>query len=217
MTRLIRGVPAGKASLFIVTGLVVGLIVGVGGAAGYVAVNSTLSRPSTGSQGANPGTAPGTGGGSTGGPSGQPRPSPVAVSGIVSSSLQQAGVVNVKLAEGAIALRAQLDGSTVDTAEVAMILRSIASNAQFGAEVAPRIGTWPAAGDLSLDLASFYESVRETARTGLGISLTSTQGYRQAANDMIRALRSLKGLQAAATKLAATANVQLAALPARTP
>ena len=95
-----------------------------------------------------------------------------------------------------------------------MILRSIASNAQFGADLAPRIGTWDAANDFSLDLGTFYESVRETARDGLGISLTSSQGYRQAANDMVRTLRQLPSLQSAASKLGATANIQLPLLPA---
>jgi hypothetical protein len=211
-------VPAGKASLFIVTGLVVGLLVGAGGTAGFVAVNSLAVRSTWGGQASNP-SAPLTGGGSTGA-SGSPGPvasATVAVSGIVSSSLRQAGDVNVKLAEASIALRDQLDASQFDPEEAATILRSIASNAQFGSEVAPRIGMWPAAGDLSLDLAAFYESVRESARTGLGISLTSTSGYRQAAGDMIRTIRPVKGLQAKATTLGATANVQLPALPARTP
>jgi hypothetical protein len=119
----------------------------------------------------------------------------------------------VKLAESSTALQAQLNRSILDTGETAVILRSVASNAQFGSELAPRIGTWDAASDLSLDLATFYESVRETARDGLGISLTSTHGYRQAASDMIRTLRQLRSLQAMATKLAATADIQIPALP----
>jgi hypothetical protein len=51
----------------------------------------------------------------------------------------------------------------------------------------------------------------------LGISLTSAQGYRQAANDMIRTLRALKGLQSTATRLGATASIQVPVLPARMP
>jgi hypothetical protein len=213
-TRLVRGVPASKASIFVATGLIVGLVVGVGGAVGYVAVNSTLSSASAANH-TTPSTAPGGSGGSTGGSgaSGGGTTGTVFVSGIVSSSLRQAGAVNVKLAESSTALQAQLNRSTLDTGETAIILRSVASNAQFGSELAPRIGTWDAASDLSLDLATFYESVRETARDGLGISLTSTHGYRQAASDMIRTLRQLRSLQAMATRLAATADIQIPALP----
>ena len=214
-TRLIRGVQAGKASVFIVTGLAVGLLVGAGGVAGVVAMNSALS-PSTAAHTA-PSVAPGVGSGGAGSsaaPGSTAGTTPtVLVPGIVSSSLRQAADVNVKLAEASIALHAQVDASTLDTEETAMILRTIASNAQFGADLAPRIGTWQAAGDLSLDLATFYETVRETARDGLGISLTSSKGYRQAATDMIRALRDVRGLQAAATKLGADANIALPALP----
>jgi hypothetical protein len=219
-TRLVRGVPASKAGLFVVSGLVVGLLVGAGGAAGVVAMNGALSSPSTAGQ-VTPSTVPaGTGGsggnGSTGGSgsTGGGTTGTVYVSGIVSSSLRQAADLNVKLAEASTALSAQLDRSTLDTEETAMILRSIASNAQFGSEVAPRIGTWDAGSELSIDLAAFYESVRETARDGLAISLTSNRGYRQAATDMVRTLRQMRGLQATASKLAATANIQLPALPA---
>jgi hypothetical protein len=215
-TRLVRGVPASKASLFVVTGLIVGLLVGAGGVASLVAASSILSSPSAASH-TTPSAAPGGGAVGSGSAAGSASPSgstaPVYVSGIVSSSLKQAAEVNVKLAEASIALHAQLDSSNLDTQETATILRSIASSAQFGAEVAPRIGTWEAADDLSLDLATFYESVRETARDGIGISLTSSSGYRQAANDMVRALRQLRGLQATATKLGTTADIQIPALP----
>lgn len=222
-TRLIRGVPLAKASGFVAAGLVVGLLVGVGGAAGYGALNPTV-RPSTGNQG-GASVQPGNGGGTNGGAnqgsggsggSGGAGTGTVYVSGIVSSSLMQAAAVNVKLAEASNLLRQQLDASKLSPEDTAAILRSIASNAQFGAELAPRIGTWDAANDLSLDLATFYESVRETARDGLGISLTSNSGYRQAATDMIRTLRQLRSLQAAATELGGSANIPVPALP-RTP
>ena len=214
-TRLVGGVPASKASLFVVTGLVAGLLVGGAGTAGILAASSVLA-PSTPAGQAAPSGAPGTAANSPtpSSPSASASPSgSVYLSGIVSSSLKQAAEVNVSLAESSIALHAQLDSSTFDTQETAVILRSIASSAQFGSEVAPRIGTWEAASDLSLELVAFYDSVRGTARDGLGISLTSTNGYRQAAKDMIGTLRQLRSLQATATKLGTTANLELPALP----
>jgi hypothetical protein len=214
-TRLFNGVPASKAATLVAMGLAIGLVVGAGGAGAYAALSSAVSAPRTSAE-ANPSAAPGSGGGGATGDSGGAGGAgsgPVFVSGIVSSSLQQAAAVNVRLAEASIALSAELDRSTLDTAETAMLLRSIASSAQFGAVLAPRIGTWQAANEFSLDLATFYQSVRETARDGLGISLTSTTGYRQAATDMIRTLRRLSSLQATATKLGATASIQLPALP----
>jgi hypothetical protein len=215
-TRLVRGVQLTKASLFVATGVAIGLVLGAGGAAGFVALHAVPSSPSAAGH-TTPGGGPGgpSGSWSTSGPgaSGTGTTGTVFVSAIVSSSLQQAVGVNLKLAESSVALQAQLDRSAPDTEETAMILRSIASGAQFGSELAPRIGTWDAANDLSLDLATFYETVRETARDGLGISLRSTQGYRQAASDMVRILRQLRGLQERAAKLAATANIQLPTAP----
>ena len=214
-TRLVRGVQLTKASVFVAAGLAIGLVVGVGGTAGYVAVNSALTPSATTHPTPGAGASGTTGRGSNGGPtaSGGGATGTVIVSAIVSSSLQQSAAVNVKLAESSLALQAQLDRSTLDPEETAMVLRSIGSNAQFGSELAPRIGTWTDATDLSLDLATFYETVRETARDGLGISLRSTPGYRQAANDMVRTLRQLRALQTRAIKLAATADIALPALP----
>jgi hypothetical protein len=227
-TRLIRGVPALKANLFIATGLVVGLFVGGGAVAGYGALTPHVTTPRPAGAGALPTTAPGAGGGTSGaipsagsggssGTGGSGSGAAPALSAIASSSLQQAADVNVKLAEGSLALRVALDESRFDTADAAMILRSIASNAQFGADLAPKIGTWEPGADLSADLAAFYETVRETARMGLGSSLANTQGYRQAATDMIRTLRGLRALQSSATKLGATVSITLPPLPTPAP
>jgi hypothetical protein len=227
-TRLIRGVPALKASLFIATGLVVGLIVGGGAVAGYSALSPRVATlppaaavvpsaaPGAGGGGTS-GAVPSAGSGGASGSGGSGSGAVPAISAIAGSSLQQAGDINVKLVEGSLALRAALDASTFDTEDTAIILRSIASNAQFGADLAPKIGTWQPGTELSTDLAAFYETVRETARTGLGSSLANSQGYRRAATDMIRTLRGLNALQSSAKELAATVSIALPALPTTAP
>jgi hypothetical protein len=223
-TRLVNGVPLSKASLFMVTGLVVGILFGGGTVAGYTAISGTLRAPATNAAatGPVPSAPPATGGGASGGGAASAAPGPggsgsegtTAIPAMASSSLRQSAVLNQKLLADRTALRAAVAASRLDTQATATLLRSIANSAQFGAEIAPRIAGWHEAASLSSDLSGFYALLRETARTGLAASLNNTQAYKQAATDMIGALGAVEALQTRLSELAATGNI---VLPTPTP
>jgi hypothetical protein len=205
-TRLIMGVPAKRAGLFMAAGGVAGAMAG-GLLVAVVALGSVLVRAGMVTPPATP----------TPSSSVTPSSSPLAttpepppdVPPVARSALAQAGSLHVRLASAADSLEAALKARRLDTTEIARNFRTIASTASTGSEVAGRLVVWDDAASLSVQLSSFYGELRDTARSGLAASLTNEPAYRAAAEDMLSVLAQLPGLDAQARVLALEADVVL--------
>jgi hypothetical protein len=205
-TRLVMGVPAKRAGVFMAIGGVAGAMAG-GVLVAVVALGSVLVR--AGMVAPPPTPTPSS--------TVQPTSSPVAstpepppdVPPVARSALAQAGSLHVRLASAADSLKAALQARNLDTTEIARNFRTIASTASTGSEVAGRLVVWDRSASLSVQLSSFYGELRDTARSGLAASLTNEPAYRAAAEDMLSVLAQLPPLDAEARVLAVEADVVL--------
>lgn len=205
-TRLVMGVPAKRAGLFMAVGGVAGAMAG-GLLVAVVALGSVLVRAGMVTPPPTPTPS------STALPTSSPiaaTPEPtLSVPPVARSALAQAGSLHVRLASAADSLKAALKARNLDTTEVARNFRTIASTASTGSEVAGRLVVWDASAALSVQLSSFYGELRDTARSGLAASLTNEPAYRAAAEDMLSVLAELPALDAQARVLALEADVVL--------
>ena len=221
-SRLVMGVQARRASVFIGLGLLLGLGFGVGStsialsigreareaeiaaaaaaaalaampAEHPVATASPAPTPSVGS-----GTGPGSGSSGAGG-----------VPAIAKSAIGQAVALDERLATSASALSTAAAASTFDTVEVAAILRTLSGDAVFGLQLTSHIGSWEGGTQLDSDLTSFYTAIRQTAAEGLTASIRNEAAYRAAAERMLDVLIRLDALhldvQAAAAEVGVSA------------
>lgn len=205
-TRLVMGVPAKRAGLFMAVGGVGGAIAG-GMLVAVVALGSVLVR--AGMVAPPPTPTPSITTAPTNSPVASTPEPPPTVPPVARSALAQAGSLHVRLASAADSLRAALNARTLDTTEIARSFRTIASTASTGSEVAGRLVVWDDSASLSVQLSSFYGELRDTARSGLAASLTNQPAYRAAAKDMLSVLTQLASLDAQARVLALEADVVL--------
>jgi hypothetical protein len=136
----------------------------------------------------------------------------VAVPPAALSALRQSTVVNQRLlADGDLLARA-LAGGDPSAAEIAPLLRGLATNAAFGDRLVPAVASWDAGVAVSQGLAAFYESIARVADEGLAASLTNERAYADAGRKMLVILDGLTDLDAASRGLAASVDTELPAL-----
>ncbi len=199
--RLVLGVQARRAGVFVAAGLVSGLLVG-SLATGILVGGSKTAVPIPAAAGAS-GSGPETGatsGSSTGVPS------------TATSVLRQTATINARLVVTLAALRATLSASPYDASATAQGLRDLAADATVAAGSVPALGRWPAAASVQTDLTRFYGDVLATARTGLAYSLSDASAYRKAASEMVARFRRLPAIDAASRALASGAGISLPAV-----
>jgi hypothetical protein len=195
-THLIVGVKAKLAFAFVVVGLVAGLMLG-GGAMLVVG-----GRPSVASGEVTGAEAASGNGGTVAGASASPRlPADLGIPSQAVSALRQAAVINGRLSGYAADLDRALASKSTKGIVIAKVLRAVSSDVIFGIAVAPTIAPWPAAADLSTDLASFYAKVRDAAQSGLKASVSDSPAYRLAGKRMAALLKKLTSLEARANEL----------------
>ena len=85
----------------------------------------------------------------------------------------------------------------------------MATNASFGAKLAPTIGDWGRASAVSEDLAAFYAAITATAQEGLSASLSSSRAYEAAAEEMLQVVAALDDIDAASRVLAVDGDFEL--------
>jgi hypothetical protein len=205
-TRLVMGVPAKRAGLFMAVGGVAGAM-GGGLLVAIVALGSVFVRAGMVTPPPTPTpVASATPSSSLTVPTPEPPPD---VPPVARSALAQAGSLHVRLAGAADALEMALRARKADTNEISRSFRTIASTAATGVEVAGRLEVWDDAATLSAELASFYTELRDTARAGLANSLQNEPAYRRAAEDMLAILAQLEDLDAQARVLAIEAEIVL--------
>jgi hypothetical protein len=192
-TRLIAGVKARLAFGFVAVGLAAGTL--LGGGAMYVIGSSDGTGSAAAGLSDNTSALPGDTGSAA-----SRAPLLPAEAGIPSgavSALRQASILDQRIAAQAAALHSVLNSSNRGI-DVARILRSLNTDATFGVDLAPAIAPWPEAAELSRDLGSFYQSVRDSARSSLKTSVSDTAAYRAAGKRMVTLLAKLDALDASA-------------------
>jgi len=215
-TRLVSGVPLLKVSGFVGFGLVLGLA----GGGGLVGAMTLLGRPTAvpvaPPTAVGPSVAPIASAVTV--PSGAPAPSVAPVNPAIPpaalTALRQSTTVNQRLLADAGLLATAMASDAPTPAEIAPLLRNLASTAAFGDRIATSVGTWDAGSDVSAALAAFYGSIDRIADDGLAASVTNDRAYRDAGRRMLVALDGLTDLDAAARRLAATVDVELPSLEA---
>lgn len=204
-TRLVAGVPLLRVGGFVGLGLVAGMVVG----GGLVAAVGALTRPAD-----LPIVQPPVAIVPSAAPAVRAAPAPVApaIPGVppsALSALRQSTVVNQRLlADGDLLARA-LAGGDPSAAEIAPLLRGLATNAAFGDRLVPAVASWDDGVAVSQGLAAFYASIARVADDGLAASLTNERAYIDAGRKMLLILDGLTDLDAASRGLAATADTEL--------
>jgi hypothetical protein len=203
-TRLIAGVKATRAVGFVFVGGLAGSVI-VGGLVAVISflgtrpVEAVLAPPAPAvvrpSQAAVA-TAP------------APAVDP-AIPGSALSALRQSTLLNQRVLDDAARLTAALAMTKPSSSDIAPILRSMASTAMFGQRLAPTVGDWAQADEVSVDLVAFYAAIIETADQGLSSSLSSDRTYVAAGERMLKTVAGLDALDAAARTLAAGADLDL--------
>jgi hypothetical protein len=208
--RLVVGVPVGRASSFVVIGLLSGIIVGALGSAGIYAIRGTAAVE----PGATLGPLPTTPGGVPG-TSVPPSSAPSAtMPGIVASALDQAALVNLRIANAAVALEAALSAGSFDAQDSATLFRTLASEAAFGSDLVSRSASWRDAQELSRALGAFYAGVRQEARDALRVSVSQTASYRASSAEMVRLIvATLPPVDAHVRSFGLAMGLELPALP----
>lgn len=204
-TRLIAGVKATRAvGFFFVGGLAGGVLVGV-----LVALISFLGTRPAEAVVAPP--APAVVRPSQAAVATAPAPPAVdpAIPGSALSALRQSTLLNQRVLDDAARLTAALAMTKPSSSDIAPILRSMASTAMFGQRLAPTVGDWAQADEVSADLIAFYAAIIETADQGLSSSLSSDRSYVAAGERMLKTVAGLDALDAAARSLAADADLDL--------
>jgi hypothetical protein len=217
-TRLILGVQAQRASLFVGIGLVGGIVLSgllgamvsaldsarrdadAAAAAALAAANALPSLSPTAAPSASPSPSIATGSTST-------------VPAISRSALGQAAALHERLATSASGLATALDQETFDTLAVSQILRATSADAVVGLQLTPHIGAWTGGATLSGDLRSFYLAIQETAAAGLSASIRNETAYRAAADRMTELLAGLDAVDAQLRDVAGRAGVTLTPTP----
>ena len=199
--RMIAGVRARRAVGFMAGGLVAGLVIGttLTGTVAMLTLPGTVAvvQPGSSSVPLASAGAPASAG---------PVTLPTIPSGAV-SAIRQSAELNQRLANDAGRLATVLAVKEPSSSDLARILRSLSANAAFGERVAPNVGAWAAATELSTNLAALYADVGRTAREGLANSMRSSAAYIKASRSMLTVLAGLVDVDAQARPLAAEAEL----------
>jgi hypothetical protein len=210
-TRLVSGVPLLKVSGFVGLGLMLGLAVG----GGLVGAMTLMRQPVAAPIAVPPAAVIPSAAAASGvtAPSGAPAPSGATVDPAIPpaalTALRQSTTVNQRLLTDADRLASAMTATAPSPAEIAPLLRSLASTAAYGDRIATAVGTWDAAADVSAALATFYGSIDRIADDGLAASVTNDRAYHDAGRRMLAILDGLTDLDASTRRLAATVDVEL--------
>jgi hypothetical protein len=204
--RMVSGVPLTRVLGFVAPGLILGLLAG----GGLVFAMTSLTRPIAAPVAQVPTTVV---------PSAAPVASvaprvaaPVvnpAIPAAAVSALRQSTTLNQRLLADADRLEIALASDRPSGAEIAPLLRALASTASFGDRLAPNVAHWADGAAVSEGLATFYAAVGRVADEGLTASVQNNRAYVDAGKKMLLVLGQLRGLDAASRTLAATADIEL--------
>ena len=221
-TRLVMGIPLGKASVFASLGLAIGLVSGSVG--GFVVAATRTTATSAGGTvlpSSLPVVAVSTPAATAAPVSAAPSSSSgVGLSGdmpaITRSALSQAITVDDRLAAAAGALRTAANTAPFDASDVAQVLRAISADSVYAQELADRVSAWPDSASVGADLAGLYTSIHERAADALVASVRNDAAYRENAKAMLLLLAGVPPVDARVRDLATTYGVAIP-LPSTNP
>ena len=191
-TRILLGVGASRALLFLTTGAVLGLLVG-GLSVGSILNASRAPAPAAAPAGAvHPASPSPVASAATPVPSLRSTVDPLAA-----SALRQVASTNLQLAMSLDNLKHELKARAIDTGAIAATLRAISASATYGTSVVGYLSAWPEAAALQGQLGQFYTQVRAVAANGLASLLASLPAYQSAGNQMVAVLAGLPAIQTA--------------------
>jgi hypothetical protein len=204
--RMVAGVPLGRVLGFVAPGLILGLLVG----GGVVAAMTALTRPvATPAAQAPAAVVPSAVSIDSAVPTvAEPVVDP-AIPAAAVSALRQSTTLNQRLLADADRLAAALASDRPSGAEIAPLLRALASTAAFGDRLAPNVAQWADGVAVSEGLATFYAAVGRVADEGLTASVQNDRAYVDAGKKMLVVLDRLTDLDAASRTLAASAELEL--------
>lgn len=204
--RMVAGVPLARVSGFVATGLVLGLLVG----GGSVFAVTTLMRPVAKPVAQAPAAVV---------PSAVPvapsaaapvvDPAIPAIPAAAASALRQSTTLNQRLLADADRLATVLSSDRPSGAEIAPLLRALASTASFGDRLAPNVAQWPDGVAVSDSLVMFYAAVGRVADEGLTASVQNDRAYVDAGRKMLVVLDRLTDIDAESRTLAASGEMDL--------
>src|ERR1035437_179811 len=208
-TRILMGVAAPRALLFLTAGAVLGLLVG------GLAVGSIMSanRPADG--GTTALLPPGPSVSTSASPSTTSTPSPLpsvakqAVDPLAASALRQVASTNQQLASSLETLKQELKSTSIDTGAMSATLRAMSAAATYGGTVVGYLSAWPAAATLQGQVGRLYTQVVAVAANGLSAQLASQKAYQAAGTQIVSILAELPGIEEAATALGQSGGVDL--------
>jgi hypothetical protein len=128
------------------------------------------------------------------------------------AALAQLPATDGRLMADAMTLRSVVRSPSADSFAIADALRSVASDAAFGSDLATRMVGWPAAADVRSDLVTFYDGVRDACRVALSTSVQDTAGYRAAGWRVNATMNDLARVDGRARALAARIGIEVAPL-----
>jgi hypothetical protein len=204
-TRLIMGVVFRRASILMGFGFVIGVF--LGGVVTSIVITTLLHAPSTEAV-SQTGDPAGPVGSRAPGASAAPAAPVIPIPAVALSSLRQMTLLDARIVADAGSLSSALQAKK-SAVDLALVLRSIASDATIGADLVPQVQSWDDAYQFAADRQSFYDSVLAVAGDGLRASLSDKTAYRLTARKMLNVLRGLPALDAASRELATTAKVNL--------
>lgn len=211
-TRLIIGVQASRAGIFLAVGTFGGLIL-----AGVLWMTATMFG--TGAPGTQAGGVAGPGASSSTAVSSSASPGPGATVGTGTSSvpalsrsaLVQAVAVDQRLAASKLTLASALKAKNLDAYGVAQTLRVMSADAVVGLQLSAHVGAWTDGKVLSGEMTTFYTAIQETAANGLSASMRNDNAYRAAGQRMIAVLAGLGALDIRIRDVASQAGVTFSA------
>ncbi|HLY12797.1 MAG TPA: hypothetical protein VKR24_00480 [Candidatus Limnocylindrales bacterium] len=206
--RILMGVAASRALLFLTTGAVLGLLVG-GLSVGWL---MGITRPVVGPPVAAAATSLAT---SHPAPaSAEPSSGPAsAVDPIAASALRQIASTDAQLAGSLSSLKHELQARTIDTGAISSTLRQMSAAATYGASVVGYLSAWSDAADVQGNVGRLYEQVRAIAARGLAANLASSASYKNAGDQLVVALDVLQANRAAEFALGDSAGINLPGAP----
>jgi hypothetical protein len=208
--RILMGVAASRALLFLTTGAVLGLLVGgiaVVWITGLGHAPAPTQVPAV--------VVPGSPAASASTP--VPSASIENIDPLAASALRQIASTNSQLAASLATLKHELKASSVDTGALSATLRQMSAAATYGASVVGYLSAWPEAAPLQASVGRLYAQIRSIAANGLSLQLAAKSGYAAAGRQMVTALAVLPTIQSDAFKLAASAGMELPGQPTPAP
>jgi hypothetical protein len=217
-TRVLMGVTATRALLFMATGAVLGLL--VGGLSVGTVMNASRAAAAAASTAAAHGASPSpSAGASSSAIAGLASPSRPAIDPLAASALRQVASTDDQMAIELDNLKHELRSRTVDTGAIAATLRAMSASATYGTSVIGYLSAWPDAAPLQGQLGALYTQIRAVAANGLAAQLASVKAYVTAGNQMVAVLAVLPTLRTAELALGQSGGIVLpgASMPVATP